>query len=112
MPKIKANSRPLIKCAFTLCDINFPKWRKRLYHSDACRKNAWRYNNKEYYRAYVDALLARKKKERQQTLRYQWGVEGEVPERLELVEAIAQASPATLEQIRELLPDVDMPGDG
>ncbi len=115
MPRIKANSRPLIKCAFQLCDINFPRWRKRLYHSDACRKNAWRYNNKAYYRNYVDTMLARKKRERQQARAYVWGVDGkdDVPERIELAEAIAQASPGTVEQIKELLgPDVDIPGDG
>ena len=111
MPKLRSRSGPLIKCARELCNTQFRKWRKRLYCSDRCRKEEWRARHLPYYARLKAESLERRRKVRQQARRYQWVVEGhedEVPERLTVAEALAQASPETIAEIRELLPELEV----
>lgn len=106
MPKIRARSRPLIPCAYELCTISFRQWRKRRFCSDPCRKNDWRARHLPYYAQKMREKRAQQKKERRQTRRYRWvqeGHEAEVPEHITVAEAIAQASPDTVAQIKELM---------
>lgn len=108
MPKIRARSRPLVKCANELCTTSFRQWRRRRYCSGRCRKNDWRARHIPYYAKLQAEALVKKKRERRQSLRNRWVMEGhedQVPERLTLPEAIAQASPETIEEIKELLPE-------
>ena len=110
MPKIRARSRPLVPCAFELCNTSFRKWRKRLYCSDRCRKEAWRFAHKPYYAKVKREQRLRDQAARRKDLRYHWVVEGkenEAPERLTLVEAVAQASPEVIKDIKKLLPDYE-----
>jgi len=106
MPRLRVDSRPLIKCAFVLCNINFRKWNHRRFCSPAHRKDDWKYNHKPYYAQLVLEENERRKKIRRQAHNYRWAVEGqeeEVPEHLTVSEALAGASPDTLEKIKEFL---------
>lgn len=108
MPKIRARSRPLTTCLREGCNMSFRQWRRRLYCSDRCRKEEWRARHSEYYAQIKREQRKQEKAKRRRDLKYRWVVEGEenkAPERLTLVEAVAQASPQALEEIRELLPD-------
>ena len=110
MPKIRARSRPLVTCAFELCNMPFRKWRKRLYCSTRCRKQAWHFKHKPYYAQLRREQHAREKAARRRDLRYRWVVEGqedEAPERLTLAEAVAQASPEVIKEMKELLPEYE-----
>jgi len=106
MPKLRSHSRPLVYCAYPPCEVVFRKWRKRLYCSDPCRKNNWRASHKPYYKDLQRKHLDKKKAERRQARRFVWvqdGAETEIPVRLSIEEALAQASPETVKEIQELI---------
>lgn len=106
MPR-RISLRPLMKCARDGCDIHFRKFRRRLFCTDYCRKEQWRVDHSDYYARLATEAAERKRKERQTQRRFEWVQEGTTgPEFVTLAEAIAQASPGTVKEIKELLPDV------
>jgi len=111
MPRLRSRSGPIVKCAFEYCNSHFRKWRRRMYCSDKCRKQAWKCAHRPYYRQLCREWWERKKQENRRALRYRWveeGKEDEAPERLTLAEAIAQAPPGVIAQIKEIIgPDVE-----
>lgn len=111
MPRLRSRSGPIVKCAYRFCDIQFRKWRKRLYCSDPCKKNEWKAAHKPYYAQLRKERWERIKAANRHSHRYRWveeGKEEEAPERLTLAESIAQATPEAISQIKEILgPDVE-----
>ena len=106
MPRLRSHAGPIVKCAFEFCDVHFRKWRKRIYCSDRCRKEAWRAAHRPYYKKLRKEWWERKKLEDRWARRYRWveeGKEDKAPERLTLAEAIAQAPPGVLAQIKEII---------
>lgn len=106
MPRLRSHAGPIVKCAFEYCAVSFRKWRRRIYCSDRCRKQAWKVDHRPYYARLRREHWERQKRENAHTRRYRWveeGKEDQVPERLTLSEAIAQASPGAIEQIKEIL---------
>jgi hypothetical protein len=111
MPRLRSQSGPIVKCAYQVCDVHFRKWRKRLYCSDRCKKEAWRAAHKPYYARLHKERLERIKLQNRHKHRYRWveeGKEHKVPEHLTMAEAIAQATPSVIAQIKEIIgPEVE-----
>ncbi len=108
MPDLKRLRGPLIPCAYIYCTNNFHQWRRRKFCSTPCRKRAWRVEHQPYYAEQQRLKREREKAEHRDSLRWRWSVDGEedsAPERLTLAEAIANASPSVIEQVKELLGD-------
>ena len=106
MPKLRAHSRPLVKCSFEPCTVSFRKWRKRRFCSDHCRKEDWRSRHLPYYARLKQGWLNRQKQARRQARRYEWveeGKEDQAPEWISMAETLAQASPKTLGEVQKLL---------
>ena len=107
MPRLRSRMRPLAKCAHEPCEVTFRPWAGRIYCSDRCKKNAWRATHREYYIQLRLAWRARKKQERRQSRKFAWVEEGKedlTPDRLTIAEALAQASPEVIKEIKALLP--------
>lgn len=113
MPKLRINSRPLLKCPYYSCDNYFRKFYRRKFCSDACRRNSWASTHEDYARAKRKRWEANLKLERRARRKYVWVVEGEstAPVRLQIEEALAQASPETIAEIKELLPRLEVQDD-
>lgn len=106
MPRLRSRSGPLIKCAYEPCQQSFRKWRRRLYCSDACKKNAWRARHLPYYAQLTRERAERIKRENRITRKWKWVEEGkpeDVPEWITLTEALAQARPETIAMVKELI---------
>ena len=110
MPRLRNQYGPIVQCAFVYCENNFRKWRRRLYCSDRCRKQAWKVDHRPYYAELRKEAWEKQKKANARNRPYRWVVKGredEAPERLSISEAIAQASPGAIEQIKDILgPDI------
>ncbi len=106
MPRLRARSRPLVKCAYAPCPLSFRQWQGRRFCSDRCRKNEWRSRHRPYYAKLKQEWLERQKQVRRQARRFAWvqeGAEEQIPERLAIEEALAQASAGTVVEIHKLL---------
>lgn len=105
MPWLKITARPLLKCPYYSCQNYFRKFYRRKFCSTNCRWNDWASKHKDYARAKRKRWEARAKLERRAARKFVWVVEGEdtKPVRLTIEEALAQASPDQIKEIREQL---------
>lgn len=105
MPRLRINQRPLLKCPYYSCQNYFRKWRRRRFCSDACRRNDWASKHEDYARLKKERWQAKARIERRARRKFVWVVEGEneYPVRLQIEEALAQASPDQVAEIKEQL---------
>ena len=106
MPDLKSRRGPIIPCGYYACAITFRRWRRRRYCSDRCRKADWQAHHKPYYEAKAREYREEAKRQRRITRRWIWvqeGHEDDVPVRLSIEEALAQASPDLVKEIQEMI---------
>jgi hypothetical protein len=86
-----------------------------LYCSDKCRKQAWRVANRPYYARVRKEAWEKQKAANRRDRKYKWVEEGKedvVPEFISLAEAMAQATPEQIAQVKELLGSLtDIPSE-